>query len=78
MSEQILGQCSKCGGDVVIYGYTTDPRPTCKSCGAKKARQVIEMEGGSKTSEEDLENELVKSLREPIMDFFRNRKPPTY
>jgi hypothetical protein len=45
----ILGKCSKCGGDVKVpsvWMSVVPPVPTCSSCGATKkdSRPTIEME----------------------------------
>lgn len=47
--EQIIGSCSKCGGDVVgfvgpWYSVTPPPQPRCLSCGARLKANVIEMD----------------------------------
>lgn len=48
MSEQRVGTCSICGGDVVGYrgawmSVTPPPPDQCSRCGARRADDVIEM-----------------------------------
>lgn len=46
---QIVGTCSKCGGDVIvpeIWGGTIPPKPQCRGCGAVAKMPVIETSGG--------------------------------
>ena len=44
-SEQVIGSCSCCGGDVVIYtapwAGVTPPKPHCVSCGAGPAEPTM-------------------------------------
>ena len=47
----VLGTCSLCGGNVTIpamYHSIVPPTPTCESCGAVKARPVIDMKPAPK------------------------------
>lgn len=48
MSEQRIGSCSLCGGDVIgwygaWFSVLPPPPPKCSSCGAGTAEDVIKM-----------------------------------
>jgi hypothetical protein len=64
--NNIIGQCSKCGGDVEIPMYSTSSTPYCTRCGARMARPVIEMQGGEINSNRESQQEYfgIKTKKE--------------
>lgn len=60
--NHVIGQCSNCGGDVLVpevWGGVDKPRPTCNRCGATAMRPTIPMGAPTRTQEETIMRRIV-------------------